>query len=72
MLRREDDDVMRRAIDLEVEDKMKKGRYKRTWKKQVEEESGKVGTRRKDTLCRSQCSVGVIQIGAGLRGIWSP
>ena len=28
-----------------------KGRPKRTWKRQVEEESVKVGLRRKDALC---------------------
>ena len=43
------------------------GRLKRPWKKQVEEESVKVGLRRKDTLCRSKWSVCVNQIVAGLR-----
>ena len=47
----------------------KKGSPKRTWKKQVEEESMKVGLRREDTLCRSMWSVGVDKIAAGLRGI---
>ena len=31
---------------------MKKGRPKKTWKRQVEEESVKVGLRREDALCR--------------------
>ena len=43
-----------------------------TWKRQVEEESMKIGLRREDTLCRSKWSVGVNQIAAGLRRIWSP
>ena len=34
-------------------------------KKQVEEESVKVGIRREDALCRSKWSVGVNQIAAG-------
>ena len=36
------------------------------WKTQVEEESMKVGLRRKDALCRSKCSVGVNKIAAWL------
>ena len=38
-----------------------------TWKKQVDDESMKVGLRRKDALCRSKWSDGVNQISAGLR-----
>ena len=38
-----------------------------TWKKQVEEESMKVGLRRKDALCLPKRSVGVNKIAAGLR-----
>ena len=40
-----------RTLNFEVEGQMKKGRLKRTWKKQVEEESVKVGLRREDALC---------------------
>ena len=36
-------------------------------KKQVEEESMKVGLRRKDALCQSMLSAGVSHIAAGLR-----
>ena len=39
----------------------------RTWKKQVEEESMKVGLRREDAPCRSMWSICVNQIAAGLR-----
>ena len=63
MLRRED--VLRRALDLEVEGQREKGRPKRIWKKQVEEESAKVGLRKEDTLCWSKLCVGVNQIAAG-------
>ena len=35
LLRREDGHVLRRALDFEFEGQMKKGRLKRTWKKQV-------------------------------------
>ena len=59
--------MLRRAIDFEVEGQRKKGRPKRTWKKQAEEESVMVGLRREDVLCRSMWSVGINQIAAGLR-----
>ena len=52
---------------MEVDGQRKKGRLKRMWKKQVEEESVKVGLRREDTLRRSKWSVGVNQIATGLR-----
>ena len=42
-LRKKDGHILRRALDFEVEGQEKKDRPKRTWKKQVEEESGKVG-----------------------------
>ena len=51
VLRREGGHVMRRALDIEVEGQRKKGRPKRTWKKQVEEESVKVGLRSEDVVC---------------------
>ena len=43
MLRREDGHVLGRALDFEVEGQRKKGRPNRTWKKQVEVESVKLG-----------------------------
>ena len=67
VLRREDGHVLRRALDLKVEGQRKNGRLKRTCKKQVEEESVKVGLRREDALGRSKWSVGANQIADGLR-----
>ena len=55
------------GIYFEVEGQRMNGKLKRTWKKQVEEESVKVGLRREDALCRSKWNVGVNQIAAGLR-----
>ena len=42
-------------------------RSKRTWKKQVEEESVKVCLRREDALCLSRWSVRVNKFASGLR-----
>ena len=72
VLRREDGHVLRRELDVEVEGQRKKGRPKRMWKKQVEEESMKVGLRRKDALYRTKWSVVINKIAAGLRCIWPP
>ena len=51
VLRREDGHVLRRVLDFEVECQRKKGKPKKTWEKQVEEESVKVCLRREDALC---------------------
>ena len=48
-LRREDGHDLR-TLDIAVEGQRKKGRPKRTWKRQVAEESMKVALRGKDTL----------------------
>ena len=50
VLRREDGHVMVRAIYFEIEDQRKKGRWKRTWKKQVKKESMNVGLRKKESM----------------------
>ena len=67
MFSREVGHVLRRTFDFEVKGHMKKGRPRRTWKRQVEEESVKVGLRREDALCRSNWSVGINPIATGLR-----
>ena len=67
VLRREDGHVLRRALEFEVEGQRKKGRPKRTWKKQVEEEIIKVGLSRDNALCRSMWVVGVTLIATTFR-----
>ena len=67
MLRRENGHVFRRALDFEVEGQRTKRKPKRTCKKQVEEESVKVGLRREDAPCQSKWSIGVNLNAAGLR-----
>ena len=67
MLRREDHQILRRALDFEADGQRKKGWPKRTQKKQVDEESIKVGMSREDALCRSNWSAGINQIATGLR-----
>ena len=56
VLRREDDYVLRRALEFEVEGQRKKGKAKRTWQKLVEEESVKICLRREGAHYRSKWS----------------
>ena len=51
VLRREDRHVLRRALHFEFKGERKQGSPRRTWKKNVEEESVKVDLRREDALC---------------------
>ena len=67
MLRREDGYVLRRALDFEVEGHRKKGSPRRTWNKQVEGESMKVGLSRSGALGQSKWIVGVNLIATRLR-----
>ena len=64
VLRREDGHFLR-SLDFEIEGQRKKGRMKRTWKRQVEEESAMVGLRMKDAHCRSKWSVGITRLLLG-------
>ena len=66
VLRRDDDSVLRVALDLEVSEKRKRGRPKKTWKKQVEEETEKIGLKKEDALNRDQWRDGVRAIAEGM------
>ena len=57
-LRRDDDSVLRVALNLEVSGKRKRERPKKTWKKQVEEETEKIGLK-KDARRRDKWRDGV-------------
>ena len=46
VLRRDDDSVLRVDLNLEVNGKRKRGRPKKTWKKQVKEETEKIGLKK--------------------------
>ena len=54
VLRRDDDSVLRVALNLEVSGKRKRGRPRKTWKKQVEEETEKIGLKKEDALRRDK------------------
>ena len=50
VLKRDDNSVLRVALDLEVSGKRKQGRPKKTWKKQVKEETEKIGLKKENAL----------------------
>ena len=60
VLRRDDDSVLRAALNLEVS-----GKRKKTWKKQVEEETEKIGLK-EDALRRDKWRDGVRAIAEGI------
>ena len=66
VLRRDDDSVLRVALDLEVSGKRKRGRPKKTSKKQVEEETEKIGLKKGDALNRAKKRDGVQSIAEGM------
>ena len=66
VLRRDNDSVLRVALNLEVTGKRKRGRPKKTWKKQVEEEAEKVGLKKEDALRRDKWRDGVREIAEGM------
>ena len=59
VLRRDDDSVLRVFLDLEVSGNRKRRRPKKTWKKQVEEETEKIGLKKEDALDRDKRRDGV-------------
>ena len=65
VLRRDDDSVLRVALNLKVSGKRKRGRPKKTWRKQVEEETEKIGLK-EDVLRRDEWRDGVRAIAEGM------
>ena len=66
VLRRDDDSVLRVALNLKVSGKRKRGRPKKTWKMQVEEETEKIGLKKEDALRRDRWRDGVRAIAEGM------
>ena len=62
----DNDRVLRVALDLEVTGKRKRGRPKKTWKRQVEEETEKTGLKKEDALNRVKWRDGMQAIAEGM------
>ena len=67
VLRRDGDDVLRKALEFQVSGQRKRGRPKKTWKKQVEEEIEKIGLKKENASDRSKWRMGVNKIAVRLR-----
>ena len=66
VLRMNEDNVLRVALDFEVSGKRKQGRLKMTCKKQGEEETEKIGLKKEDTLSRDKWRDEVQEIAEGI------
>ena len=62
VLRRDEGQVLRKALEFEVKGKRKRGRPNNTWKTQVEKESKSVGLEKEDAWHRARWRVGVGEI----------
>ena len=58
-MRKDDNRVLRAALDLEVRGKRKRGRPKKTWEKEEEEETEKIGLKKEDALRQDKGRDGV-------------
>ena len=67
MLRKNDNSILRIALNLEVSGKKKRGQPKQTWKKQEEEETEKIGIKKEYAQNRAKKRDGVQAIAEGMR-----
>ena len=70
--RREDDNIVKKALMMEVNGRRKRGRPKMTWKRQMEESVKKVGLKIEDAADRTRWREGVRAIAEGMRCVRSP
>ena len=54
VLRREADDILRKALCFKVEGQRRRGQLRKTWKNQVEDDIRKIGLKKEDALNRSK------------------
>ena len=72
VIRREDDNIPKKAMMMEVNRQRKQGRPKVTWKRQVEESVKKVGLKVEEAADRTRWREGVRAIMEGMRCIRPP
>ena len=69
VLRRDNGDVLRRALDFEVAGRKGRGRPNLTWKKQVEEHTIQIGLKKEDAIVRAKLRDGVYELSRNMRWI---
>ena len=67
VLRRDNGDVLRRALDFEVSGRRERGRPIMTWKRQVEEHSGQNGLKKEDAINGTKWRDGIYQLFRNMR-----
>ena len=72
VIRTEDDNILKKAMMMEVNGQRKRGRPKMTWKRQVEESVKKAGLKIKEAADRTRWREGVRAIAVGMRCIQPP
>ena len=71
VIRRDDNNILKKAMMLEVNGKRKRGRPAMTWRKQVEESVREVGLKIEEAADRTRWREGVRAIAEGMRCIRS-
>ena len=69
VIRRDDDNILKRAMMMEVNGQQKRGRLKMTWKRQVKESVKKVGLKIEEAGNQTRWREGVRAIAEGMRCI---
>ena len=67
LLRRDNNDVLRRALDFEVAGRRGRGRQNMRWKRQVEKHINQIGMKRLDAIDRVKWRDGVYQLSRSTR-----
>ena len=67
VLRRDNGDALRRALDFEVVARRGRGRPNMTWKRQVEEHNNQIGLKREDAIDRVKWRDGVYELSRGTK-----
>ena len=67
VLRRDNGDVLRRALDFEVAERRGRGRPNMTWKRHVEEHINQIELKRKDAIDRVNWRIGVYELSRSTR-----
>ena len=65
VLRKDDDHVLRKALEFELDGRRKRGRPKKTWQRQVDEVSVLVGLSKDDAQDRGRWRDGVRKVAMG-------
>ena len=67
ILRRDNGDVLRRALDFEVAGRRGRGRPNMTWKRQVEQHTNQIHLKREDAVDRVKWCNGVYELSRNKR-----